>query len=31
VWAIKKTAARVAIKEMRAVAQHVFEKMEIEQ
>ncbi|WP_175666645.1 ParA family protein [Burkholderia ambifaria] len=29
VWKIKKTAARVATKEVRALAQYVFEKMEI--
>ncbi len=29
VWAIKKTAARVATKEVRALAQHVYEQMEI--
>jgi chromosome partitioning protein len=29
VWEIKKTAARVATKEVRALAQHVFKKMEI--
>ncbi|MNW04368.1 hypothetical protein D3C71_2004490 [compost metagenome] len=29
VWEIKKTAARVATKEVRAFAQYVFEKMEI--
>lgn len=29
VWKIKKTAARVAAKEVRALAQYVFEKMEI--
>ncbi|MBX9915538.1 MAG: ParA family protein [Pseudomonadaceae bacterium] len=31
VWQIKKTAARVAAKEVRALAQYVYEKMEIAQ
>jgi len=31
VWKIKKTAARVAAKEVRALASHIFEKMEIRQ
>lgn len=31
VWTIKRTAARVAAEEVRALAEYVFEKMEIEQ